>query len=263
MISALSEVLWKYCRDGVALAFSGGCDSALLLAALARLRREKNFPLLAVHIQTPLQTTAEAERCRVLAERFQVKLVTVSPDVLALPAVCKNQRDRCYHCKKMLFSEICREAAACKIPVVIDGTNTDDCKEYRPGRQALKELGIVSPLAEAGFTKKQVRQLAAMYDLEEADLPASACLATRFPYETSLTEQRLKQVELAEDFLHTLIPGPIRIRVHGDMARIEVEKQNFSAVLTAHERITEQLKIFGFDTVTLDLAGFRSGSFDR
>ena len=177
MSSALVDLLRSRCAGGVALALSGGCDSALLLAVLARLRQEKDFPFLAVHIQTPLQTAEEGERCRRLAARFQVELITVSPDVLTLPAVCGNRRDRCYHCKKMIFRSVLAAAEERQIPLVIDGTNADDCKEYRPGRQALAELGIFSPLAEAGLTKPQVRQLAAEYGLEEAHLPASACLA--------------------------------------------------------------------------------------
>ena len=262
MSSALVDLLLSRCAGGVALALSGGCDSALLLAVLARLRQEKDFPFLAVHIQTPLQTTEEAERCRRLAARFQVELVTVSPDVLTLPAVCGNRRDRCYHCKKMIFQAVLAAAEERQIPLVIDGTNADDCKEYRPGRQALAELGIFSPLAEAGLTKPQVRQLGAEYGLEEAHLPASACLATRFPYDVSLTIPALERVARAEAFLRSIVSGPLRVRVHGDLARIEVEKAEFSAVTAAGETIEKTLKKLGFQTVTLDLSGFRSGSFD-
>ena len=145
---------------------------------------------------------------------------------------------------------------------MIDGTNADDCKEYRPGRQALAELGIFSPLAEAGLTKPQVRELAAEYGLEEAHLPASACLATRFPYDVSLTIPALERVARAEAFLRSIVSGPLRVRVHGDLARIEVEKAEFSAVTAAGETIEKTLKKLGFQAVTLDLSGFRSGSFD-
>lgn len=263
MSSALTHVLEKYCSSGVALAFSGGCDSALLLAALARLRREKNFPLLAVHIQTPLQTAEELKRCSSLAEHFQVEFLTVSPDVMSLPEVAGNRRDRCYHCKKMLFESILAIATARKLGAVLDGTNADDCKEYRPGRKALAELGIISPLAEAGLTKEQVRQMAAEYGLAEADLPASACLATRFPYDIPLTIEDLQQVAAAEKFLRTLVTGQLRVRVHGSMARIEAEEREFPILMSAQERIESELKKLGFTQVTMDPAGYRTGSFDR
>lgn len=262
MSAVLLDLLRNRCRNGAALAFSGGCDSALLLAVLARLRQEKSFPLLAVHIQTPLQTAAEAERCRKLADRFQVELLTLSPDVMTLPAVCANSRDRCYHCKKTIFTALCRTAEAHQITLVMDGTNADDAKEYRPGRKALAELGIFSPLAEAGLTKLNVRRLAEEYGLQEAFLPSSACLATRFPYDVPLTEEALQRVALAEDFLRRFIAGQLRVRVHGDLARIEVEPQDFQTVISAGKAITEAFKEFGFIHTSLDLTGFRSGSFD-
>lgn len=262
MSDTLLALLRDRCRNGAALAFSGGCDSALLLAVLARLRQEKAFPLLALHIQTPLQTAEEAERCRKLADRFQVDLLTLSPDVMSLPAVCGNRRDRCYHCKKLIFTTLCATAKTHQIPLVMDGTNADDCREFRPGRQALAELGIYSPLAEAGLTKMQVRKLAAEYGLEEAALPASACLATRFPYDVSLTPQDLQRVSQAENFLRRLVSGHLRVRVHGDLARIEVEKQNIQTVIADAETISETFKKLGFSHTTIDLAGFRSGSFD-
>lgn len=262
MLPSLLAFLEKTCGQGAALALSGGCDSALLLAVLAQMRRKNDFPLLAVHVQTPLQTTAEADRCAALAARFQVELVTLSPDVLALPAVKENGRDRCYHCKKLLFESILATAAERGFFTVLDGTNADDCREYRPGRQALAELGILSPLAGAGLTKRQVRQLAAEYGLAEADLPAAACLATRFPYDTALTEDCLRRVEAAELFLRAILTGHFRVRIHGIVARIEVEEQAFPALLSARKAIVDELKKLGFSHVTLDLAGFRSGSFD-
>ena len=262
MSSGLLGLLRNRCCYGVVLALSGGCDSALLLAVLARLRQEKAFPFFAVHIQTPLQTAEEAVRCRKLAVRFQVELVTVSPDVLALPAVCGNRRDRCYHCKKLIFTAVREVAEAHQIPLVIDGTNADDCLEYRPGRQALTELGIFSPLAEAGLTKREVRRLAAEYGLDEAFLPASACLATRFPYDVPLTPDALQRVAQAENFLRRFLSGHLRVRVHGDLARIEVEKQDFQSLLEVGNTVAEAFKKLGFSHTTLDLAGFRSGSFD-
>ena len=262
MSAVLLDLLRSRCRNGAALAFSGGCDSALLLAVLARLRQERAFPLLAVHIQTPLQTADEAERCRKLADRFQVELLTLSPDVMSLPAVCANRRDRCYYCKKTIFTALCSVAEAHQIHFVMDGSNADDVKEYRPGRKALAELGIFSPLAEAGLTKQNVRRLAEEYGLQEAFLPASACLATRFPYDVPLTEEALQRVALAENFLRRFISGQLRVRVHGDLARIEVEPQDFQTVISAGKAITEAFKEFGFIHTSLDLTGFRSGSFD-
>ncbi len=263
MSSTLDDRLLSLCRNGVVLALSGGCDSATLLALFSRLQQKNTFPLLAVHIQTPLQTAEEAERCRKLAARFQVELVTVSPDILTLPAVRENRRDRCYHCKKMIFSAVCEAAEARQIALVVDGTNADDCKEYRPGRQALTELGVFSPFAEEGLTKLQVRQLAAEYGLDEAELPASACLATRFPYDVLLTIPDLERVAQAEAFLRRFVTGPLRVRTHGNQARIEVEKAEIPVVAAAGETIEKTLKKLGFQQVTLDLSGFRSGTFDH
>lgn len=258
----LQQIIARYQEQGICLALSGGCDSALLLAVLAGMRAQTPFPLLAVHIHTPLQTEAELIRCRTLAARFGVDLKIAEPDILFVPEVRNNAPDRCYHCKQKIFTAIQNLAEEAGCAVLFDGTNADDTQVHRPGRQALAGLGVVSPLADAGLNKQQIRQMAAAYGLAEADLPAAACLATRFPYGTSLTPSKLQLVETAEAFLRTFVTGHLRVRVHGELARIELEEGDFSAVIREKSRITEALKKMGFRQVTLDLAGFRSGSFD-
>ena len=263
MKDRLRQIIKEYQDRGICLALSGGCDSVLLLAILAEMRAEQPFPLLAVHARTPFQTLEEWERCRRLATRFQVELESVSPDILSLPEVRNNASDRCYHCKKMLFTAIRDLAAERGTGVLFDGTNSDDCKVYRPGRQALAELGVISPLALAQMTKTQVRQLAAEYVPEVADLPAASCLATRFPYGTCLTVEQLRRLESAETLLRPFMTGNFRVRIHHDLVRIEAEEQDLSAALDARETILEKLKTLDFRYITLDLEPFRSGSFDR
>ena len=146
---------------------------------------------------------------------------------------------------------------------MIDGTNADDLKAYRPGIRAIRELGVVSPLAEHGFTKAQVRQLAVQMGLSCATKPATPCLATRLPYGTPLQTEVLERIEQGEEILHRAGFAACRLRVHGDLARIEIEPQDFAALLSRHEEISQAILELGFSFVTLDLQGLRSGCYDR
>ena len=164
--------------------------------------------------------------------------------------------------KKMLFQKLLDLAEELEVPSVADGTNADDLTVFRPGLRALAELGIKSPLAEAGFTKAEVRALAGKRELSVSGRPSAPCLATRFPYDTHLTKEGLRTVEEGEALLGKYISGNIRLRVHNNMARIEADPDQFPTLIKHHEDITGALRKLGFRYVTLDLAGFRSGSYD-
>ena len=174
-----------------------------------------------------------------------------------------NPADRCYRCKLLIFSKIKDMAEDLGASCVIDGTNIDDTKVYRPGLRALAELGIRSPLKDAGFTKEDVRSLAKERGLSTASRPAAPCLATRFPYGTHLTPEKLRTAEEGETFLKSLGLYNVRLRIHDDIGRIETDSDSFQIILENKTQITEKLRSLGFRFVTLDLEGFRSGSFDK
>lgn len=258
----LRAVLEPLTAGGACLAFSGGCDSATLLAMLARMRAEHDFPLVAVYCAGPFQTAAERGRAETQAKMNGVALVVIAPDPLSVPEVRRNARDRCYHCKRLVFAALAKAAAAAGAANLLDGTNADDLRAHRPGRRALEELGVISPLAQAGLTKAEVRELAAAWGVPSAHAPAGACLATRFPYDTELTEEELRRVEAAEEKLRPFAPGALRVRAHGDLARVEAAPASFAGLVANREAVTTALRALGFKFVTLDLEGFRSGSFD-
>ena len=174
-----------------------------------------------------------------------------------------NPVNRCYLCKKALFQRLKEFADSKGISLILEGTNEDDLHVYRPGLQAVRELGIISPLADAGFTKKEVRQLAAELGVSVADRPSTPCLATRLPYGAEIKAEVLEQIEKGEEFLKKEGFFQVRLRLHGEIARIEIPQKDFSEFLDKRERIAEQLKKLGFSYITLDIQGFRSGSMDE
>ncbi len=265
MKQRLRESLIRHAAGGVALAFSGGVDSTLLLHALLRLRAEGLVPdLLAYYFQSKLQPAADAAEVAQIASAMEAPLEVISIDPLAdLPNLRSNPVDRCYHCKRLLFSKLTERARARGLYCIMDGTNADDLKVYRPGLQALRELGVVSPLAEAGMSKADVRLLAAEWGLSCATKPSSPCLATRFEYGSELTEEGLRRVEHGEDTLRRLFPGAaLRLRVHGDLARVELPKSELNRAVDLADSISSALHALGFTYITLDLEGVRSGSMD-
>ena len=260
----LEQVLLPMTEGGICLAFSGGCDSALLLAALVRLKRRTDFPLLAIHFAGPFQTEDETSEAKAQAGKLGVELKILHPAVLEIEQVRRNDRRRCYYCKRMMFGVLAECARTAGLRTVADGTNADDLSGYRPGRQALQELGVRSPLAEAGLVKSEVRRLAAELGVASVNRPAAACLATRFPYDTVLTAELLHRAEAAERCLREAGFENFRVRCHDSLARIEVSgDEAMRKLLDIRETVTERLRALGFRQITLDLAGFRSGSFDE
>lgn len=269
MTSQLEKLL-AYLRErapaGIALAFSGGTDSALLLAALAALQQEAPFPLKALTMRSPLQFPEESKDAQNEAARLGVDLEICPVDPLQLPDFRDNPPDRCYWCKRHFFGLFREKATALGLTWLLDGTNADDRQSYRPGLKALAELGVVSPLAELGFSKQDVRELARELSVSAWKKPSAPCLATRFPYGTRLTAENLRKTAEAERFVRGLLPAgtPLRLRVqeNGTLARIETTPEAFPTLLRARTTITAALRALGFAFIALDLDGFRSGSMD-
>lgn len=264
MKNKLVACLRPYAAEGVALAFSGGVDSTLLLALLAEIRAARDFPLLAVYFHSVFQLETEKQDVQRLAERYSVPLVQESFDPLAVHDVAKNPVDRCYRCKHYLMRRLCELAEARGLGVVMEGSHAGDASKYRPGRRALQELGVISPLAECGFDKAAIRKLSAEMNIPVAFKPSFSCLATRFPYGTHLTLAGLARVAEGERLLRDLLgaTGNMRLRVLEDTARIEIDSDLLETALLKREAIVSGLKPLGFENVSLDLAGFRSGGAD-
>lgn len=263
MEERLSDFLRSLCTGGVALAFSGGVDSSLLLHALIRLREEKNFPLVAFFFRTPFQTSEESQGSLSCAAKEGCEYEQIIMDPLQLPELKNNPPNRCYICKHALFTTLGERARKRGLSVMMDGTNADDLKQYRPGLRALRELGVLSPLAEVRMSKEDVRALANRWGLPCASRPSAPCLATRFEYGVALTKENLKRAARGEELLRSLFPGePMRLRVHGDLARIELPSHLLLRAAQQAEEISASLRRLGFFHVTLDLEGLRSGSMD-
>ncbi len=260
----LKEYLRPLCPAGIALAFSGGTDSTLLLAVLHDLYKEQPFPAAAFYAQSVFQKKLDINDVRSLCALYDTELIPFQTDPLSLPAVKNNRTDRCYWCKKDIFTRLTVIAREKGLNIVIDGTNADDLNVYRPGLKALKELGVLSPLAELGISKAEIRRTAAEIGVKNAAKPSAPCLATRFEYDTELCAEKINKAGSGEDFLWKILPQSknIRLRCHNDIARIETTPDSFAAVLQHAEKITKYLKKLGFSYVTLDLEGFRSGSMD-
>ncbi len=262
-LNGLRRMLEDLSADGVCAAFSGGVDSALLLNVLSEIYARKQFPLLAVVFATAFHTAEETASAMKQAEELGVPAELVERDVLSDPVLRGNPKDRCYHCKHALFSEMKRIAEAHGIRNLVDGTNADDTQVYRPGRKALEELGVLSPLALCGFTKDEIRAAARELLIPVADKPSTPCLATRFPYGTAMTDDALRRVERGEAILREFGLKVVRLRVHGDVARIETDANGFELAAAKRFEIAFALRKEGFPYVTLDLEGFRSGSMDE
>ena len=262
-LNELRRILEGFSADGVCAAFSGGVDSALLLTVLSELHARKPFQLLAVVFSTAFHTAEETASAMDQAKDLGVQAELVKRDVLSDPVLRDNPKDRCYHCKRSLFSEMKRIAAARGIRNLVDGTNADDTQVYRPGRRALEELGVLSPLALCGFTKDDIRAAARALLVPVADKPSTPCLATRFAYGTRMTDEALRKVERGEAVLRGFGLEVVRLRVHGDVARIETDQDGFERISARRFEVAFALRQEGFPYAALDLEGFRSGSMDE
>jgi uncharacterized protein len=259
------ESLQKILKDlgRVVVAYSGGVDSTYLLKVAVDTLGAEN--VLACTSVGPAEPGNQYERARQAAEGIGVELKVVEGDELADPGFTANNADRCFHCKSHLCRTLLEVARQRGFAHVVFGTNRDDLDDFRPGNRAIKTFGIRSPLAEAGLTKDDIRQLSRQAGLPTADQPASPCLASRIPYGLEVTQQRLSQIDQAEGFLRSLGFVEFRVRHHDAMARIEVRPPDLARLIAepVRSQVVEKLKSLGFQFVTMDLQGFRSGSLNE
>lgn len=248
--------LIQYLTDlgDAAIAFSGGVDSTFLLKAAHEALGDK---VLAMTIRTPYIPDWEINESRDFAAKLGVQhMITELP---VDKAIINNPENRCYLCKMILFKKLRELASEKGFKNLLDGTNSDDSEDYRPGMKALKELHVISPLRENGFTKKEIRNYSRINHLPTWEKPAYACLLTRIPYNTKVENDLLRKIENAEKFLIDLGIRAVRVRVHGELARIETEPDLLRKIFEEDlfQIISEQLKDFGFKYVTIDLEGYR------
>ena len=253
---------WFRLFRSCAIAFSGGLDSSVVAKTAAMTLGDAADAVLAY---SPSSLRSEVDDARSVAEAIPIRFRAFPSREMEDAAYVANDRDRCYYCKKIRLADICRYAAEQGKEVVVDGSNADDRNDYRPGRRAVQEFGIRSPLAELGITKIQVREIARRWKLPNSEKPASPCLSTRLAYGLRITEERLRQVETAEEFLRNQGFSPLRVRLHTDgLVRIEVVPEQILRLSEPSLRteIAEEFRRLGFRFVSVDLQGFRSGSMN-
>ncbi len=264
MINEKYEKLIQYLKElgSVAVAFSSGVDSTFLLRTAHNVLGDKAIAITVRSLSFPQRELSEATA---FAKQEGVRHIIVDSDELSIEGFSQNPANRCYLCKRELFSKMKDIALTEGIAYIIEGSNVDDDGDYRPGLLAIAELGIKSPLRQAGLTKAEIRQLSRKAGLSTWDKPSFACLASRFPYGERITPERLRMVEAAEQFLLDMGFRQVRVRFHGNVARIETEPDGFDAIMDAKARrqIYEKLKQIGFTYVAVDMQGYRTGSMNE
>jgi len=243
-----------------AVAFSGGVDSGLLCAAAYRAIGDR---MLAVTVSSPVESLGDVNSAKTLASQVGFALRVVDYDDLANPKFVENPPDRCYHCKLARFETMKKLAAVEGYHFLVEGSNADDIHDYRPGRRAVTETAARSPLMELGLGKTRIRALAKVLGLALWDRPSAPCLATRFPYGTPVTYTGLRQVADGEKYLLELGFNTVRVRHHGNMARLEVEPGEIVRLVSLRLQVGEFFKALGFTFVSVDLEGYRSGSLNE
>ena len=246
----------------VLIAYSGGVDSTFLLKVAWEKLGDK---VTAVTVKSEIHHLSEITIAKKMAQKFKVKHLFIDISILSNKEFVNNPKERCYICKKEIFSRISEIAKELNLNFVADGSNYDDLRDYRPGMKAVRELRIRSPLQEAFLTKDDIRLLSKEMDLPTWDKPSNSCLATRIPYGDQITLEKLKRIEKAEGFFHDLGIEQIRVRCHNKLAKIEVGEKDLLLLMEEdlRKKIISKLKKLGFIYITLDLQGYRTGSMNE
>jgi uncharacterized protein len=246
-------------KENVLVSYSGGVDSTVLAVAAQEVLGQKSS---CVILDSPLFPRRSLKKALDRAEKLGLDVEVIPFPILGDSRFVENPEERCYLCKKLACRLLKERAEESGIVYVVDGTQLSDLDEFRPGLRACLEEGVSHPLAEAGMTKEDVREYARRYGLALGDEPSAACLASRIPYGEAVTMRKLTKIEQAEDHLHDLGFEQVRVRTHGTIARIEVPSRDLERTLSHRKEIVSLLRDLGYDYVTLDLEGFRSGSLD-
>lgn len=247
-------------KKSLAIAFSGGVDSALLLQIAYETKPEN---LKAIFIKSPLNTSKDLAIALRQAEEIGLELTVLSLDETEKRAIQKNDLLRCYHCKKYRFQEMIKYCQKENIPYLLEGSNLDDLKDYRPGLRAIEELKILSPLKEFGFSKKEIRALAKSYGLTVHNRPSEPCLATRFPTNVCLEKEEMQKIGLLEQEMKARLQiAVLRLRVHQELLRIEVLEEDFQKIFKHRQEILELLVPAGYRHISLDLAAYQKGNMN-
>ncbi|HBR03911.1 MAG TPA: ATP-dependent sacrificial sulfur transferase LarE [Ruminiclostridium sp.] len=257
------QTLFSYLKglEKVCIAFSAGIDSSFLLESA---HRALNGNVLAVMARGSMMPQKEIDYGREFCKSRSIQFIEIEANEFEVEAFANNTPDRCYYCKHAIFSKIIKTAEENGFHIVLEGTNLDDMGDYRPGRKALAELGIKSPLLECGFTKNEIRAFAREMDIDIWDKPAAACLATRVPTGEKVTPELLKRIEVSEDAIKQLGFRQVRVRVHGSLARIEIPADGIEKMCrpAVRDEVSRKLKDAGFRYVSIDLDGYKTGNMN-